>query len=478
MFKTLSGRLLLTFLAVISVTLFVVGMALFFTTTASRERIRPVLQELATISRNNQNQLRRLQQGDVNVGTVREILAETAESNNIRILIVNPNGTITFDTDTQNSWEGQRVDQDTSLQNFGACAEPGSESFLYRVEGAGRWVMCSHSFRLRDAGGRIVYAQPEPSRVAVFRQSYVQPIFRAGIAAMLLAIILAALIANWVARPLQRMATAAAAIAQGHYEQKLRLEGPEEVQQVAANFNQMAAQVNATRQAQRDFVANVSHDLKTPITSIRGWSRALLDGTAVTPEAQQRAATIINNDAQRMSRMVSQLLDLAKIESGQFELSRTPVDISQVLTDVQSSLRLRAEEKGVYVTVDLQPVSPVWGDYDRLVQIFTNLADNGIMHTDKGGGVHIALQRRGGSEVEVIVQDTGKGIPPEQLVRIFERFYQVDAARTRQSKQTGSGLGLAIVKELVAAHNGRIQARSQVGKGSAFIVQLPISSNQ
>jgi hypothetical protein len=152
MFKTLSGRLLLTFLAVISVTLFVVGMALFFTTTASRERIRPVLQELATISRNNQNQLRRLQQGDVNVGTVREILAETAESNNIRILIVNPNGTITFDTDTQNSWEGQRVDQDTSLQNFGACAEPGSESFLYRVEGAGRWVMCSHSFRLRDAG--------------------------------------------------------------------------------------------------------------------------------------------------------------------------------------------------------------------------------------------------------------------------------------------------------------------------------------
>ena len=280
---------------------------------------------------------------------------------------------------------------------------------------------------------------------------------------------------SWVTRPLHKLVGATEAIAQGDYEQRVPLEGPEEVQRVATSFNSMAMQVATTRQVQRDFVANVSHDLKTPITSIQGWSQALLDGTAVSLESQKRAAGIIHNEAERMSRMVRQLLDLAKIESGQLELHKERVDLCQIVTDVHHSLLPRAIEKQIRLTLNTAPVPPIWGDTDRLMQIFTNLADNALTHTTAGGRVHLDVHSHGEKAVEVVVQDTGKGIAPDELSRIFERFYQVDKSRAKPSRRAGSGLGLAIVQELVLLHNGRIQARSEVGKGSAFIVRLPVS---
>ena len=172
-----------------------------------------------------------------------------------------------------------------------------------------------------------------------------------------------------------------------------------------------------------------------------------------------------------MSRMVSQLLDLARIESGQLELARQPVDLAQVLTDVQKNLALRAEEQGVHLTLAMELVPPVLGDHDRLVQVFANLVDNALAHAPAGGRIHLQVRPHGEKAVEGVVQDTGRGIPPAELSRIFERFYQVDKARTGERR--GSGLGLAIVQELVAAHNGRVQARSQVGEGTVFIVRLP-----
>jgi signal transduction histidine kinase len=237
----------------------------------------------------------------------------------------------------------------------------------------------------------------------------------------------------------------------------------------------MSSQVAATQQAQRDFVANVSHDLKTPLTSISGWSQALLDGTAAKPEQRERAVRIIHDEAGRMTRLVEQLLDLEKIESGQLELRREPVDLAALVQDVQRNLALRAEEKGIQLTAEIVPVPAVSGDPDRLVQILTNLVDNSLNHTPPGGRVHIALKPDGDRAIELVVQDTGPGIPPEALGRIFERFYQVDSSRRRTSEQGGVGLGLAIVKELVEAHNGRITAESQAGQGSAFTIHLPLS---
>ncbi|MBL1129873.1 MAG: HAMP domain-containing protein, partial [Chloroflexi bacterium] len=288
----------------------------------------------------------------------------------------------------------------------------------------------------------------------------------------------AALLGGWIARsvvrPLQKLAGAAEAIAAGDYAQQLPLQGPEEVQRVAASFNTMSTEVTKTRNAQRDFVANVSHDLKTPITSIRGWSQALLDGTAVTTGDQQQAAGVIYTESERMERMVNGLLDLARIESGQLILQHAPVDLQALLQYLYQSFLPRAQEHQVMLTLAAPMPLTIWGDHDRLVQVMSNLLDNALAHTPPGGQVQLGLARHGEDVVDMWVQDSGQGIPPEELSRVFERFYQVEKSRMRGDGRDGSGLGLAIVQELVQLHHGRVLARSEVGKGSQFIVRLPL----
>jgi len=265
-------------------------------------------------------------------------------------------------------------------------------------------------------------------------------------------------------------------MAQGDYSQRVPPRGPDEVRHVAESFNSMAAQVQATHVAQRDFVANVSHDLKTPLTAISGWSQALLDGAAGAPADRQRAAETIYDEAGRMSRMVNQLLDLARIESGQLQVTRRIVDLSQVMTDVHRSQLPRARARGIELTLDAPVAPPLLGDTDRLVQVFDNLVDNALTYTPAGGRVHLAV-RAGEGYVEGIVSDTGAGIPADELPRVFERFYRLEKSRARgEDGRRGAGLGLAIVHELVVAHGGTVSVSSEVGRGSAFVVRLPAAT--
>lgn len=472
MFQSLRGRLLLSFTAVISAVLFAVAVAALVIGSLPRVRYVPTLQQLDAISRISRSEILRLAQAGTTQGRVIDVLQETAVQNNVRVLFVTlRDRQIRFDS-ADGSWVGEAF---TNLRPLNT-GDAGAVAAVYTAPNASRWLIYTREIDAQLFGaGVIVYAKPEPTRLALFRELGLGMLLTsAGCLTFLLAILLALAIAAWVARPLQKMAGAAEAIAQGDYDQQLALQGPAEVQRVASSFNTMSQQVAATRQAQRDFVANVSHDLKTPITSIQGWSQALLDGTAVDHDTQQQAAGVIHSEAERMSRMVRQLLDLARIESGQLELHQTAVDLSQVIADVAHNLSVRAQGQGIELIVQPEPVPPVWGDYDRLMQVFTNLVDNALTHTPAGGTVRLRVQHNHTGQVEVAVQDTGRGIAPDELSRIFERFYQVDKSR-QQANQPRSGLGLAIVQELVQLHNGRISAHSQPGKGSTFIVQLPAS---
>jgi signal transduction histidine kinase len=300
----------------------------------------------------------------------------------------------------------------------------------------------------------------------------------------LLSVLLALLIAGSVSSPLRRLATAANAIAEGDYDHRVAVQGPTEVQELAQNFNSMAEQVKASQQSQRDFLANVSHDLKTPLTSIQGYAQAIADGAASNPDSVRRSAGIIRDEAQRMSRMVTELLDLARIESGQIVMQQEAVHLNVVLRDCANRLVLRAQQAGIKLEAQVPDDLPViTGDGDRLAQVFTNLLDNALKHTSEGGKVSVAARSVTGSSivrrgktwpagVEVVVSDNGSGIPPEDLSRVFERFYQVDKSRQRGG---GLGLGLSIVKQIVEAHHGIIHAESVVGIGSRFVVTLPLS---
>ena len=477
MLNSIRSRLLLSYLLVITTVLLAVVIALFFFATQPGLRYVPTLQQLATVSRVSRQQIVRLMELGADDIQYELLLEETAVQNDVRIFVADiASQRIIFDSDPDDNWLGISIEGIENVRRLLPNLETDAVSGVFTAPDNSSWLVYSRPISVTGFGRlQIFYTAPEPTPRSFFNQTFSRPILVGGVLALIVSVALAFGIAGWVARPLQRAASAAKAVARGDYEQRVPVTGPDEVQTVARSFNMMATQVKATNQAQRDFVGNVSHDLKTPLTSIRGWSQSLLDGTAVTEAEQQRAAGIIHNEAERMQRMVDQLLDLARIESGQLELVQAPVDLHQLLTDVHNNLMLRAQDQKIHFPCELQSVPPIIGDYDRLMQMFTNLLDNALTHTPAEGRVHMMLKVHGEKAVEVTVQDTGSGIETEDLSRIFERFYQVEKSRTRENGRRGSGLGLAIVRELVEAHHGSIRAYSQVNQGSAFVVRLPVS---
>jgi two-component system, OmpR family, phosphate regulon sensor histidine kinase PhoR len=224
-------------------------------------------------------------------------------------------------------------------------------------------------------------------------------------------------------------------------------------------------------QMRKDFVANVSHELKTPITSIKGFSETLLDGAMENKQTLNDFLNIILKESDRLQSLIQELLDLSKIEKQGFSLSIQQVDLADVLEDVVAIMKGKAAEKEIVLEYKRED-KPVYieGDVHRLKQVFINIISNAISYTPNQGGVYISLAKTG-STVLTEIRDTGIGIEAGEIPRIFERFYRVDKARSRNSG--GTGLGLAIVKHLVEAHKGTISVKSEVGKGTTFIIELP-----
>jgi signal transduction histidine kinase len=320
----------------------------------------------------------------------------------------------------------------------------------------------------------LVLTVPQPTLrgLGLVATGIVRTLSIAGLIALLLSVIFAWVTASWVASPLAHMAAASKAVAEGDFDQQLPLKGPQEVRSLAQSFNEMVKNVQSSWKAQRDFVANVSHELKTPLTSIQGFAQAILDGTAAEAESQQRAVQVIYDESDRLRRLVEDLLDLARLDAGQVVFEKQSVDMNALLEGVVEKLSIRAAEKSVRIETRLPKLPSLIGDGDRLAQVFTNLIDNAIKHTPGGEKVSLKGEVEGGW-VTLHVDDHGEGIPPDELSRIFERFYQLDKARAG-GRERGVGLGLAITREIVQIHGGRVVAQSVVGRGSRFSVQLPI----
>jgi two-component system phosphate regulon sensor histidine kinase PhoR len=219
----------------------------------------------------------------------------------------------------------------------------------------------------------------------------------------------------------------------------------------------------------KDFVANVSHELRTPLASIKGYSETLLDGGIDEERTHRDFLGVIDRNATRMSRIIDDLLILSRLESDPMAIVRTEVDLRELLCSTEKSFKKQAKDKGIGITAEIPEDLPrVRGDRDRLEQVVVNLLDNAIKYTPSGGSVRLKARSAGGSggSVSVDVEDTGIGIPENDMPRIFERFYRVDKARSRELG--GTGLGLAIVKHIVQGHNGKLHVKSTPGEGSTF----------
>jgi signal transduction histidine kinase len=219
----------------------------------------------------------------------------------------------------------------------------------------------------------------------------------------------------------------------------------------------------------RDFVANVSHELKTPLTVVGGFAETLVDDALDADQRHQFATAIVAN-TRRMQRIVDDLLDLSRIESGGWAPKASSIEVEAVAREALAPLRDRALAKGLALRIDVEPPTlRIHADHTAVRQVLANLVDNAVRHTEVGEVVVAA--REDGDGVSVTVRDTGAGIRPEHLPRIFERFYRVDAARSRD--EGGTGLGLAIVKHLCEAHGGRVQARSEFDRGTTIEAWFP-----
>jgi two-component system phosphate regulon sensor histidine kinase PhoR len=227
------------------------------------------------------------------------------------------------------------------------------------------------------------------------------------------------------------------------------------------------ARVERTR---RDFIANVSHELRTPLTSLLGYTETLLDES---PDAKAREfLEIMRRNAQRMSRLTEDLLTLARVESGEYKLEQASVSTVELLKDAQVSFNELARAKGLAIEIASSPDVPVFADRDAIHQVFANLLDNALKYASGANKIEIGAVDRSG-KVEFYVRDFGPGIPSEHLPRLFERFYRVDKARSREAG--GTGLGLAIVKHIVLNHHGEAGVNSELGHGSVFWFRLPVA---
>ena len=219
-----------------------------------------------------------------------------------------------------------------------------------------------------------------------------------------------------------------------------------------------------------EFVANVSHELRTPLSLIKGYVETLLDGARNDPAVAERFLKIIERNTQRLDLLIQDLLTISALESERLKLELQPVNLHSLAEKVLGDLSSKAENKNVSLVNEL-PELTANGDVNRLDQVLANLVDNAIKYGRAEGSVRVGGKKLDDGRLEIFVQDDGPGIPPEAIDRVFERFYRVEKARSRD--QGGTGLGLAIVKHIVHAHGGEVWAKSEIGRGATFFFTLP-----
>ena len=298
-------------------------------------------------------------------------------------------------------------------------------------------------------------------------------------ATLFLAILLAFVLSRSLTSRLGQLTHGANAMAGGDYRRAMELTearaSNDEIGNLVYAFRTMATNVARAQQAQRDLVANVSHELKTPLTSIQGFSQAMIDGTVTAESEHEDLARIIQQESQRMRRLVEQMLELSRLESGTVHLETAPLRADELVANIGKRYTRLGEAAGVTVRWAAPPNLALNADGGRLEQVLVNLLDNALQYTDTGGLVTLYARSARPNRVEFVIQDTGKGIPPEDVPRLFERFYQVERSRSGQGRHVG--LGLAIVREIVDAHQGRIMVHSELDVGTSITVSIPTNED-
>ena len=321
-------------------------------------------------------------------------------------------------------------------------------------------------YAARAIGNRTAFVLLRPKRLGstAFRP-FLYGLLIAALAGATLAALASFLLARRLTRPVRRVVEALRSVGEARTPEPVPQEGGAELAALARGFNEMAAQLEKARTAERTFLLSVSHELKTPLTAIRGYAEGVADGAF----SGEEAAATIAGEAARLERLVGDLLDLARMNKAEFSVHREPIDLATIARDVARRYEQHARAFDVTLEAFAPAAAPATGDADRTLQVASNLVENALRLTPAGGVVRVLAEPG-----QLTVEDTGPGLAPEDIPRAFERFYL--HSRYGDERPVGTGLGLAIVKELVEGMGGSVEVESEPGRGTRFTVRLPEES--
>ncbi|TFE28671.1 HAMP domain-containing histidine kinase [Cohnella luojiensis] len=280
--------------------------------------------------------------------------------------------------------------------------------------------------------------------------------------------ILIVIAARFIVRPLQLLTRAARKMAKGDFRITLRTGRKDEIGQLTSSFNEMAKELGMLEKTRQQFVSNVSHEIQSPLTSIKGFTQALIH-KKMDEESRNRLLTIIAEESDRLSRLSTDLLQLSSLEYEHLTLQKREYRLDEQLRKVVIAYEPQWMSKDLRIDLELEELR-IMGDEDKLVQLWNNLLSNSIKFTDPGGSIRMEAKENG-DRITVSIADSGQGIPEEEWASIFKPFYKVDKSRTR--KIAGSGIGLSIVRRVIDLHYGDIQVSSQPGQGTTFTISFP-----
>ena len=353
----------------------------------------------------------------------------------------------------------------------GAASNPGAAymDFAYPINSAG------HSY--------IIYIRDNKLTVSSLDKELFTDIFWAVLIGFVISVALSFLLARTLLQPILGMTKAAEEMADGDFSRKIEVESGDEIGILADTFNNMANQLETTleeisksEKMRREFVANVSHELRTPITSIRSYAETLSDSSEIPREMEEDFLRVIVNESDRMTKIVSDLLELSRFDAGSTRFVNEKFSLEQSVRNVYDAMVLDAKKHAHTLNLELEWKLPeIIGDRVRIEQVLINIISNAIKYTPDGGVINL-YSGSSGNQVWVKVTDNGIGIPKEDLPRVFERFYRVDKARSRESG--GTGLGLSIASEIIAKHGGQIDLQSEPGQGTTVTVTLPMERDE
>ena len=329
----------------------------------------------------------------------------------------------------------------------------------------------------------IIYVIDNRETMRSLNDQLLQIIVEAMAVGLVISVFLSLLLAKTMIAPIQELTHAAEKVASGDFSDKVENSSKDEIGVLTRTFNDMAVQLEDTlddlkrsEQMRREFVANVSHELRTPITGVKSYAETLAADPDMPADTRERFLNVILNESDRMTKIVQDLLTLSRFDAGSFEFSFDEFSFETSVRDVYNAVRMEAQAHGHVFVLEVEPGIPrIRGDKARVEQVLMNMVSNAIKYTKDGGRITIKAGVRGG-EVWCSVKDNGIGIPKDDTTKVFDRFYRVDKARSRESG--GTGLGLSIAQEIVVRHGGRIDLKSRLGHGTTITVWLPVEGPQ